>query len=303
MHRYLKRPIGSVATILITIAVMVLLAGAAEAARPLEARKPSPFACGALLLKPNGLPWVCTFAEDFNGSTLNPDKWVVQTTAGSGFTGRGDCFMDTPANVSIANGVLSLTTRKEAAPFTCTVTRSGFMSEYTSGMVTTNGKFSQVRGRFEIRAKFPDIKVAGIQGALWLWPDNPIKYGPYWPTSGEIDIAEWYSLNFDRVIPFVHYNTEDPYDASVTNNYCLIDASQFHRYTLEWTQTTIKISFDGKVCVNHTIDPAAPLTGSQPFDHPFMIALTQALGVGSNAVTSSTPLPASTQIDYVRVWK
>ena len=46
-----------------------------------------------------------------------------------------------------------------------------------------------------------------------------------------------------------------------------------------------------------------PLTGSQPFDHPFMIALTQALGVAGNSVTSATPLPATTQIDYVRVWK
>jgi hypothetical protein len=31
--------------------------------------------------------------------------------------------------------------------------------------------------------------------------------------------------------------------------------------------------------------------------------LTQALGIGANAVTAATPLPATTQIDWVRVWE
>ena len=39
-------------------------------------------------------------------------------------------------------------------------------------------------------------------------------------------------------------------------------------------------------------------------DQPFIVSLTQALGVGTNAFDpSTTPLPATTQIDYVRVWK
>jgi hypothetical protein len=31
-----------------------------------------------------------------------------------------------------------------------------------------------------------------------------------------------------------------------------------------------------------------------PFDEPFFISLTHALGVGTNAVTAATPLPATT---------
>ena len=302
MHGYLKGFSASVAAAIAVAAMATLMAGAAQAARPVKPPKPTAPSCGATIAKPTGGSWTCTFAEEFSSSTLDDRKWVVQTTAGSGYKGGGDCFDNSPNNVSIANGALSLTTRKEAAPFTCSSPKGDYTSEYTSGMVMTNGKFSQAYGRFEIRAKFPDIKVAGIQSALWLWPDNPVKYG-MWPWSGEIDIAEWYSLYYDRVIPFVHYASEDPYDPSVTNNYCLIDAAQFHSYVAVWTQTKVTISFDGKTCVDHSIDPASPLSGSQPFDHPFMIALTQALGVGSNAVTSSTPLPASTQIDYVRVWK
>jgi hypothetical protein len=40
-----------------------------------------------------------------------------------------------------------------------------------------------------------------------------------------------------------------------------------------------------------------------PFDQPFFLSLTQALGVGTNSPTASTPLPATTLVDYVRVWK
>jgi hypothetical protein len=41
-----------------------------------------------------------------------------------------------------------------------------------------------------------------------------------------------------------------------------------------------------------------------PFNQPFFISLTQALGAGANALEpSATPLPATTSIDYVRVWK
>ena len=41
-----------------------------------------------------------------------------------------------------------------------------------------------------------------------------------------------------------------------------------------------------------------------PFDQPFMVALAQALGIGGNASDpATTPLPASTRIDYVRVWQ
>ena len=299
----LTRPFAAVVVAVATAIVMTLLATSAHAGKPPKPPKPTGPSCGSTIQKPDGSPWQCTFDEEFSSSTLDDRKWVVQTTEASGYHGGGDCFVNSPNNVSIANGVLSLTTRKEAAPFTCVSNGSSadYTSQYTSGMVMTYGKFSQVYGRFEIRAKFPAIKVAGIQAALWLWPDNPIKYG-LWPGSGEIDVAEWYSLYPDRVIPFIHYVSADP-TASYTNNYCLIDASQFHSYVAVWNQTKITITFDGKTCIDHTIDPAPPLTGSQPFDHPFMLALTQALGVGANAVTASTPLPATTQIDYVRVWK
>ena len=62
--------------------------------------------------------------------------------------------------------------------------------------------------------------------------------------------------------------------------------------------------FDGQTCLVDSWDPADPLVKPQPFDQPFMVALTQFLGVQGNAFDpATTPLPATTNVDYVRVWK
>lgn len=256
--------------------------------------------CGVLLPKPDGGTWACTFSDEFAGTALDRTKWVPQRTASSGFSPGGACFVDDPANVSVANGVLRLTARRKLLPFNCQTSGGRtFRTNVTSGSVSTFTKFSQTYGRFEVRAKFPATKVKGLQEAIWLWPDVP-KYGP-WPYSGEIDIAEVFSLHNDRAIPFIHYASTNFVD--MTDNYCLLNPAQFHSYVAEWSETRIRIIYDGNVCIDHEISPLAPLAAPQPFDHPFMVAITQALGVSPNAYDAKTPLPATTEVDYVRVWE
>ena len=259
--------------------------------------------CGPAITKANGTPWQCTFAENFDGTTLDGTKWHTQTTAGSAYTHGGGCYVDDPDNVSVSGGSLKLTVRAEPAPFVCASPNGSFTTQYTAGSVSTFNRWSQTYGRFEVRAKFPQATVKGLQSAIWMWPDDPMKYGP-WPASGEIDIAEWYSQHYDRVIPYIHYNPWLGYDPNVTNNYCLVDrAWDYHTYVLEWTTQTLTISYDGQVCIVDSWNPMWPQVKPQPFDHPFMIALTAALGSTTNTVDASTPLPATTEVDYVRAWK
>jgi beta-glucanase (GH16 family) len=264
---------------------------------------PAPACGGTALAKSSGGYWQCTFDDEFSSSSLDTSKWVVQQTSNSSFHSGPECFVNSPNNVSVADGMLSLTARKEAAPFVCVDPSGDYMTQYTSGMVSTYGKFSQTYGRFEVRAKLPAATVAGLQESFWLWPVSPARYGA-WPASGEIDFAEIYSRYSDRAIPYVHYNAAS-YDANVTNSYCMInDIAQFHTYAVEWTTSTITITYDGTTCLVDHWDPAAPLVKPQPFDQPFLLALTQALGIGANAFDpTTTPLPATTQIDYVRIWK
>jgi beta-glucanase (GH16 family) len=261
--------------------------------------------CGAAIPKSTGGYWQCTFSEGFNGEVLNPYKWVAQRTDTTGYrNGPSACFMASPNNIQLSNGTLKLIARKEPAPFTCKNPYGDFTTQYTSGMISTaGGRFSQAYGRFEFRARVSSAQTAGLHSALWLWPVNATRYGAY-PASGEIDVAEMYSAYPDRAIPYIHYTPAQP-DPNVTNTSCMIaNLSAFHRYAVEWTQSSIQTMYDGRTCLQDAWNPASPLTKPQPFDQPFFIALTQALGVGTNAFDSaSTPLPARLEVDYVRVWK
>lgn len=286
----------------VVAAAVLLLAGMGVASATDQASAASTPNCGPRIAKSTGGYWRCTFDDEFANASLDRSKWVVQLTSNSGYHSGQECFVDTPNNVSVSNGALNLTVRAEAAPFVCSDPFGSYVTQYTSGMVSTWGLFSQAYGRFEVRAKMPAVTVAGLQSALWLWPQDSTKYGG-WPASGEIDIAEAYSLYPDRAVPYVHYVPAAP-DPNVTNTNCVISGlDQFHRYVAEWTPSSIKIMYDGRTCIVDNWNPAPPLVKPQPFDQPFIVALTQALGFGANAFDpATTPLPATTQVDYVRVW-
>ena len=251
----------------------------------------------------SGQPWTCTFDDEFNGSSLDPTKWIAQQTSDSGYHSGNECYVNSPNNVSVSGGTLNLTVRAEAAPFLCPDPFGDYLTQYTSGMVSTYHRFSQTYGLFEVRAKFPADTVPGVQTTLWLWPVNSKAYGLLWPDSGEIDFAEWYSEYSGIDIPIVHYNRA--IGATDTNTaHCALPAPDtFHTYGLEWTPTSLTILLDGNVCMVDDWQPALPLSKPEPFDRPFIMSLTQALGIQTNNFNpASTPLPATTQIDWVRVW-
>ena len=256
--------------------------------------------CGPKISKGFLRTWKCTFVDDFDGSSLDPGKWIAQTTAASAFTTGKDCYVDSPNNVSVADGMLNLTVRRESAPFTCAKPGGAFSTDVTAGSVSTYNRFAQAYGRFEIRAAFPDAKVAGLHSALWLYPTAPVEA---WPASGEIDIAEFYSKYPDRAIPFLHY-WPSKYDANMTNNNCLVsNPSAFHSYVLEWSGSSIVIKFDGKTWLTNNRWSPYGKRKPYPFNSPFLVALTQGLGAtGNEYLVGSTPLPATMKIDYVRVW-
>ncbi len=270
------------------VSTLVLVPLSQNVGAPLaSAQGPS---CGG---NPDGLSgnWTCTFDDEFNGTSLNTANWQPQLTATSGYiTGGPDCYVNNPNTISVSGGYLNLSVLK-VAPFTCV---PGYVSQYQAGMVTSSRLFSQTYGAFEVRAKIPASSVPGLQETLWLYPQN-LTYGP-WPASGEIDFAEFYSQYSTLDVPYIHY-TLSVADPNVTAYNCTIDPTQFNTYEVDWTSSAITILYNGQTClVDH------PIAGPAPFNQPFFIALTQALGLGTNAPTANTPLPATTQVDWVRAW-
>lgn len=285
------------------VAGVVLAASAVLVALPPASGATTAPTCGGeLVKKPTGVALTCTFDDEFNGTALDRTKWTPQQTAIGGYTtgslGSEVCYLDSTNDIKESGGYLSLVVRKELKTFRC----GSFYTKFDGGTVSTTGKFSQTYGRFEIRAKFPAATVRGLHAALWMWPVNPTKYGAE-PASGEIDIAEQYSSMPNTAAPYIHYVSKVN-DAAVTNWGCAIPANAFSTYVLVWTTTTMTISINGKTCVQDTWQPRAPLVSPQPFDQPFFVVLTQGLGgIGTNSYVSATPLPATTEVDYVRAWR
>src|SRR5215213_1194279 len=95
----------------VAVVVAVLMVGSSVDAAPYAARPTQPTAaapsCGSTIYKADGTAWRCTFADDFTTSVLDSSKWVVQTTAQTGFTtGDRDCYVNSPNNISSSGGYL-----------------------------------------------------------------------------------------------------------------------------------------------------------------------------------------------------
>lgn len=252
-------------------------------------------ACGPPLEKSSGGEWTCTFADDFDGGSLDRSKWQVTRTSVIGFTHASrECYIDDPAHVNVADGLLTLTATKLPSPARC----GAFATPYQSGMIFSKGRFAQTYGRFEVRAKLP--RGAGFQSAIWMWPQD-LAYGK---RSGEIDIAESFGTP-DIISPHLHMRDAAGVDQA-PGEYCRVAnaSGEFHTYAVEWLPSGFEFLYDGVPCMTlRSWDPGAPLAAPQPFDKPFFILLQLALGFGANAPSASTPFPGTFVIDYVRAWE
>ena len=269
--------------------------------------------CGgapAPIASPSG-SWSCTFDDEFNATSLDTTHWQPQLTSTSGYsTGMGSrvCYVDSPDTITEADGYLNLSVVRSPSTYCHGLGGMGAFTQYEGGMVSSYQLFSQKYGFFETRAAMPPVSGAGLQESLWLYPENEKLYGS-WPDSGEIDYAEFYSDLPDADVPVTHYpgSSSDP-NANI--GACTVPgattAGQFNTYGLSWTPTTITAYFNGVACMTDTYGPyvARPDVAPQPFDQPFFLAFTSALGVGNNKFEpATTPLPSTTRIDWVRVWQ
>jgi len=126
----------------------------------------------------SGQNWQLVWSDEFDGDTLDGTKWSYQIGTGSqyGLEGWGNNELQyyRPENVTVANGMLTITSIKE--------NYEGM--KYTSGRIRTFKKGGWTYGRFEFRAKMPEGR--GLWAAIWMLSTYE-SYGS-WAASGEIDI-------------------------------------------------------------------------------------------------------------------
>lgn len=267
--------------------------------------KPDLSCAGKTPQKADGSDWTCTFDDEFDGDALDRSYWVPQTGGSTTGTGaRYACAADLPDTIAVQHGKLDLSLVALPEARKCTRMKS---SKYAFGQVMHYGTFSQTYGKWEIRAKFPDIRDPGVQQSFWLWPKKN-TYGS-WPASGEIDFAEHYSYQPDLDRPYLHYlpgTTTKGSNDNVTHANCAINPGEFNTYGVEWKPKQITVLVNDRVCFTDDYSSAAAAAhgDTSPFDQPFYLSMNQAMGTTGNLYDPDViPAKVTTQIDYVRIWK
>jgi hypothetical protein len=265
--------------------------------------------------------WSCSWVEDFDETELDRARWDVQTTTKGDFGVGGECFVDSPNNIAVSGGTLKLTVREEATTVPCPrASNPSFATPVTAGSIVSRPALDQTYGRYEIRARMPMTTVPGLHFAFWLWPRDLTNYPPSFGngdsdkwTNGELDVLEWYTRYPYHQVPYIHYahtyvQTSTgkwvPDDPNITTACLVGNMGDWHTFALEWTPTTIRILYDGHTCLEDDHWHPRNTTMPGPFDKPFMVSLTQALGaIGTdNQAGATTPLPSTAEVDYLKVW-
>ena len=154
-------------------------------------------------------------------------------------------------------------------------------------------------GWFEARIKVSDVK--GTWPAFWMMPKN----FKTWPGDGEIDIME-YAISTqgkDKSSSSIHCNAYNwPKNTQKTHVQPVANAAtEFHVYALEWTASEMKFFVDGKQHL--TFKNEGKGYDTWPFDAPFYLKFNMAWGGNMGGATDPNGLPATYEVDYVRVFK
>ena len=257
--------------------------------------------------------WNLIWNDEFEGDSLDTTKWAFQLGTGAeyGLDGWGNAeleyYTDRAENLKLEDGKLIITAIKEEKPY------EG--KNYTSARIRTvtddETLFATTYGRVEARLKLPVGE--GLWPAFWMLPVDDTIYGG-WAASGEIDIMEARGRLPEVTNGTLHYGKVWPNNTYKGGEFTFADGtdiSDFHVYSLEWEPDEIRWYVDDE-CF-YTMDNwfsqgkynATDYTKPAPYDVPFYILLNLAVGgnFDSEADVSKAQMPASMEVDFVRVYE
>lgn len=220
---------------------------------------------------PIGIPgnWSLVFDDEFNGTSVNTNNWNENWFSTPGEPGKPDnsekASCTSPGEVSEQGGDLLL----GAAAESC----DGY--PYAGGLVDSDGKYSFTYGAFEARIYLP-----GSGGTVFNWPAFWTD-GQQWPEDGEIDVME--GLQGVTTCHF-HYSGGGP------SGGCPNVGPGWHTFAANWEPGEIAYYYDGQ--------EVGEVTTGVTSD-PMYLVLENSVA----AVSATTSVPATVEVDYVRVWQ
>ncbi len=241
-------------------------------------------------LAPPGLAgtWKNVFLESFNGQSLDASRWNTcfwwdNTGLGcDGSVANGELQRYLPANVTVHDGSLDIVARRED------YSTDSKSYQYTSGIVTTEGKFDFRYGFVEARIRLSAGD--GIWPAFWMLPQDHTS-------KNEIDIAEILCNRPDIVHTALHFLRNGQH-ASVGNAYQGSSFAQdYHVVAIDWEPQSVSWYVDGALIYQVTTVSQIPQTDM------YLLLNTAVGGWWSGNPTQSTPFPHHFNVDWVQVWQ
>lgn len=237
------------------------------------------------------------WSDEFDGTTLNTDKWNYETGTGFGNQEKQFCT-DREKNIRVEGGNLIITAFKEDYN-NCS---------YTSGRINSKKKGFVKYGKIEARINLPSGR--GTWPAFWMLPEVG-----YWPRYGEIDIMEHVGSDPTMISHAIHTEKKNGMNGAPWQNKQYIEGveGQFHVYSVEWLEDfdngddCIIFSIDGKES-SRLYQPRISDLSTWPFIDNFYVILNLAVG-GSwggqidDSIFNNPAKPIEMKVDYVRMYQ
>ena len=217
------------------------------------------------------------FDDEFNGTSLNTSVWQPNWLSSNNTditkpvnSEEVSCY--DPSQVSEpGDGYLHL----DAVKRSCTA-NNGQTYQYASGLVNTYHSFTFTYGHMEAR-----MWLQPGSGGAADWPAFWAAGTGVWPITGELDVME--GLGGPDCF---HFHSPLGGPGTCAN---LADASGWHTFGADWSPGQVTYTYDGNVVGTITTG----ITSA-----PMYLILNLWIN-GNHPITA----PATTLVDYVRVWK
>lgn len=242
--------------------------------------------------------WTRVWEEDFDTDLSLWDTWT-----GGAFNNELQLYRG--SNLFVENDLLYIRGLREGAsgpanPFDATTKSFG----YTSGRIESKEKFSPSTNggtvRYAARILLPAGE--GLWPAFWSY-DDP------WPTQGEIDVLEFRGHETDIFKTNFFYGNE-PNQVLTNSNVQSTSiptgvdlTAEFHVYELEWTETDLKMFFDGELVKTYNTEEFNYV--DDMFDKSQNLVLNLAIGGDFFSELDPSLIPAESYmvVDWVRVYR
>ncbi|MFX0100490.1 MAG: family 16 glycosylhydrolase [Candidatus Hodarchaeota archaeon] len=245
--------------------------------------------------------WTLILEDEFNGSSINLSTWSYGYPP-YGYNCFGHCHNHqgwmADNHTIVENGLLRIKgdnyTHPDSLAYEPHYWGDNYLPlNYTTGAITSEGKFTIKYGYIEARQKMPEGPT-GFWPAFWTFMSGG-EPGSY----SEIDIHEFYSGNDYKYETNLH--TRGP-DENLTSDHCAHYGLQnltagFHVYGVEWHPNIIKFFFDNKEVYR--------ITNQDQLEHmaPQHIRINLAIGGAASTPDENTIWPAWFETDWVRVYQ